>query len=63
MDDLLLAVFDPDDPNSDPTVIRVRVPDDLTATDLYLKVLAEVPAGQPQPVALNIGRSPVSNRS
>lgn len=61
MDDLLLAVFDQHGPDAEPTVVRVRVPDSLTATDLYLQILAEVPVGEPQPVALNLDRYPALN--
>ncbi|MGP9760887.1 hypothetical protein [Corynebacterium sp. AOP12-C2-36] len=35
-------------------VIRVRVPDNLSREDLFLHILADIPAGEPQPYALNL---------
>lgn len=55
-DHLLLAV-----PSCEggPTILRVTVPEGLSREDVYLSLIAEIPAAAPQPVALNIGRSVV----
>lgn len=51
-DYLLLAV---PTPGSDlPEVVRATVPENMTRWDLYVTILASVPADAPQPVPLNL---------
>lgn len=52
-DMLLLAA---DDGHGGMLGYRIAVPEHLTREDLYIHLLADIPAGEPQPVALNLPR-------
>lgn len=52
---LLLGFRDPENPEHIlDKGFRVTVPEGLTREDLYWQILAEIPADEPQPVALNL---------
>lgn len=51
-DYLLLAIPTPG--SSVPEIVRATVPEGLSRMDLYLSLMANIPADAPQPTALNI---------
>jgi hypothetical protein len=57
-DTLLLASATP---TGGMELYRVEVPDGLDAMDLYLQIVADIPAGEVQPVALNLTDADVAS--
>lgn len=53
-DKLLIGIVDPARPGTVQEVLSVGVPEGLSKEDLYFQILADVPAHEPQPIALNL---------
>lgn len=58
MPDTLILAAPNDDGSPGYTYLRVRCPEGLSRQDTYLHLLSLIPAGAPQPKALNLTDAP-----